>query len=62
MLLITIAFICLLFLIINRTIVRNMQNCNTKINTIETPQSNGVSSISMEEYVRLKERQEDQID
>ena len=39
-----------------------MQNCNTKINTITTPQSNGVSSISMEDYVRMKERQEDQID
>ena len=39
-----------------------MQTCGTKINTITTPQSNGVSSISMEDYVRMKERQEDQID
>ena len=40
-----------------------MQTCGTKINTITTPQSsNGVSSISMEDYVKIKERQEDQID
>lgn len=40
-----------------------MQTCGTKINTITTPQSsNGVSSISMEDYVKMKERQEDQID
>ena len=39
-----------------------MQDCGTKINTISSQQSNGVSSISMEDYIRLKERQEDQID
>ena len=39
-----------------------MQTCGTNINTINTTPSNGVSSISMEDYIKLKERQEDQID